>query len=394
MTKTVYADNAATTPVSKTALNAMLPYFSEKYGNPSGFYSISRDAKIAMEDAREKVAKALGAEPGEIYFTGGGSESDNWALKGIAETYAKKGKHIITSCIEHHALLHSAEYLQKNGYDVTYLPVDNKGLISLEELKAAIRPDTILISIMAANNEIGTIEPIAEIGKIARENDIIFHTDAVQAVGHIPLDVKAMNIDMLSLSSHKFCGPKGVGALYVKKGIRIPSFIHGGGQEKSRRGGTENVAGIVGMAAALTESVENMQENNKKVTYLRDKLLNGMAQIPYSKITGDTENRLPGIASCIFECIEGESMVLMLDMNGICSSSGSACSSGSLDPSHVLLSIGLPHEIAHGSLRLSLSEFNTEEEVDYILEKLPPIIQRLRDMSPVWEDKMKEINAK
>ncbi len=392
MTRIIYADNAATTPVSETALEAMMPYFREQFGNPSGFYAAARRAKTSLEEARAQVAAVLGAQPDEIYFAGGGSESDNWALKGAAENYAKKGKHIITTKIEHHALLRSAEFLQRHGFEVTYLNVDETGLVSLDELKAAIRPDTVLISVMTANNEIGTIQSVAEIGAVAREHGILFHTDAVQAVGHIPINVNAMNIDMLSLSSHKFNGPKGVGALYIRKGVRLPSFIDGGGQEKGKRGGTENVAGIVGMAAALTEADAHLAENAARVSAMRDRLLAGIAEIPYSRITGARDNRLPGIASCVFECIEGESMVLMLDMEGICASSGSACSSGSLDPSHVLLAIGLPHEVAHGSLRLSLSADNTDEDINYILAKLPPIIERLRFMSPVWEEKMKGEN--
>lgn len=391
MQKTVYADNAATTRVSQTALDAMLPCFTIDYGNPSGFYALSRNAKVLLEKAREDIANCIGAESGEIYFTAGGSESDNWALKGIAALLGnKKGKHIITTQIEHHAILYTAQYLEGQGFDVTYLSVDKNGMISLDELKSSIREDTILISVMAANNEIGTIQPIAEIGKIAHEHGILFHTDAVQAVGHIPINVKEMNIDMLSMASHKFNGPKGAGALYVKSTIKLPALIIGGGQEKKRRGGTENVAGYVGMAAALKEATGEMSEESLRLTHLRDKLISGVLEkIPYSYLTGHPEERLPGTASFIFECVEGESLVLMLDYNGICASSGSACSSGSLDPSHVLLAIGLVHEQAHGSLRLSLGKYNTEEDVDYILEKLPDIVARLRDMSPLWEKKVK-----
>ncbi len=391
MQKTVYADNAATTRVSQTALDAMLPCFTIDYGNPSGFYALSRNAKVLLEKAREDIANCIGAESGEIYFTAGGSESDNWALKGVAALLGnKKGKHIITTKIEHHAILYTAQYLEGQGFEVTYLSVDKDGMISLDELKSAIRDDTILISVMAANNEIGTIQPIAEIGKIAHEHGILFHTDAVQAVGHIPINVKEMNIDMLSMASHKFNGPKGAGALYVKNTIKLPALIIGGGQEKKRRGGTENVAGYVGMAAALKEAISEMSEEALRLTHLRDKLISGVLEkIPYSFLTGHPAKRLPGTASFIFECVEGESLVLMLDYNGICASSGSACSSGSLDPSHVLLAIGLVHEQAHGSLRLSLGKYNTEEDVDYILEKLPDIVARLRDMSPLWEKKVK-----
>lgn len=390
MNRIIYLDNAATTPLSDTAFQAMLPYLKNEYGNPSGFYELSRNAKTAIEESRQKIARALGALPEEIYFTGGGSESDNWALKGISELKRKKGKHIIISSVEHHALLHSAQYLEKQGFELTYLPVDSKGKISLEKLEQSIRDDTVLISIMAANNEIGTIEPIADIGAIAHKHGILFHTDAVQAVGHIPINVNAMNIDLLSLSSHKFNGPKGVGALYIRKGIRLPAFVHGGGQENGVRGGTENVPGIVGMAAALVDAVRKMPEESVRLRRLRDKLIKGVLDnIPYSYLTGDTTDRLDGIASFIFDCVEGEAMVLSLDMYGICASSGSACSSGSLDPSHVLLAIGLPHEKAHGSLRFSLGADTSEEDIERVLEVLPEIIKRLRDMSPLWENKMK-----
>lgn len=387
MSRTVYADNAATTMVSKAALDAMLPYLTSERGNPSTIYSFGRDAKRALEGARVKVAGAIGAVPEEIYFTGGGTEADNWALKSVAEMRKNKGKHIISSKIEHHAVLYTLEHLEKNGYEVTFLDVDELGQISLEELRGAIRKDTILISVMAANNEIGTILPVAEIGAIARENGVLFHTDAVQAVGHIPMDVNKMNIDLMSIAGHKFGGPKGTGALYIKKGLRLPPLLHGGGQERGSRSGTENIPGIVGLAAALDEANTHMAENVAKVSKMRDRLIEGLLKLPRTHLTGDPVNRLPGTASFVFECIEGESMVLLLDQAGICSSSGSACSSGSLDPSHVLLAIGLPHETAHGSLRLSINECNTDEDIDYVLEKLPPIIARLRDMSPLWEVK-------
>ena len=386
----VYADNAGTTPVSQTALSAMMPYLTEKFGNPSGVYSYGREAKKGLEEARAKMAAALGAESGEIYFTGCGTESDNWAINGVLELRAKKGKHIITSAIEHHAMLYTLEHLEKLGRaDVTYLPVDAYGRVNPEDLKKAIREDTVLVSIMLANNEIGTIEPIQELAEIAHAHGVLFHTDAVQAVGHIPIDVKALGVDLLSLSAHKFCGPKGVGALYMRKGVVLPAFIIGGGQERKRRSGTENVAGIVGMAAALEEAVRNMDKNVARVSAMRDRLIEGLLKIPFSRLTGDPENRLPGTASFVFECVEGESMILSLDGAGICASSGSACSSGSLDPSHVLMAIGLAHEVAHGSVRLSINEMNTDEDIDYILETLPAIIERLRAMSPLWEEKMK-----
>lgn len=387
----VYADHAATTAVSEKALAAMLPYLREQYGNPSGIYKVGREARQALNQARETVARAIGAQPEEIYFTSGGSEADNWALKGVAELKKEKGRHIITTQIEHHALLNTAHFLEEQGFEVTYLPVDMLGRVSVSAVEKAIREDTILISVMTANNEIGTIQPIAEIGAVARKHGILFHTDGVQAVGHIPVDVEDLQVDLLSLSGHKFGGPKGVGALYMRKGLRLPALIHGGGQEKSIRGGTENVAGCVGMAAALEESVASLRENMTKVSALRDRLINGLLEIPFAALTGDPVNRLPGIASFVFECVEGESMVLMLDYKGICASSGSACSSGSLDPSHVLMAIGLLHEVSHGSLRLSLGADNTEEDVDYILEQLPGVIARLRQMSPLWEAKQKEV---
>lgn len=384
----VYADNAGTTALSETALKAMMPYLTESFGNPSAIYSLGRDAKKALENARVEIAKAIGAEPEEIFFTGSGTEADNWALRGTAEIKSKKGRHIISSAIEHHAVSNTLEYLRKQGYEITYLPVDGVGLVSLDELKKSIRDDTVLISIMTANNEIGTIQPVAEIGRIARERGVLFHTDAVQAVGHIPIDVKKMNIDMMSIAGHKFRGPKGVGALYVKKGVYIPPLLYGGGQENKRRSSTENVAGVVGMAAALKEAVDHMDENIARITRMRDRLIEALTKIPYAHLTGDPVRRLPGTASFVFECVEGEAMVLTLDNAGICASSGSACSSASLDPSHVLLAIGLKHEVAHGSLRLSINECTTDEDIDYIIETLPPIVAKLREMSPLWEDKM------
>jgi cysteine desulfurase len=391
MNKLVYMDHAATTYTKPEVLDAMIPYFTTHFGNPSSIYSLSRETKKAIDVARDKVAKAINANGNEIYITGGGSEADNWAIKGIASAHKAKGNHIITTTIEHHAVLHTCEYLAKNGFEITYLPVDEYGLINIKDLENAITDKTILVSIMFANNEIGVIEPIKEIGALCRSKKILFHTDAVQAVGHIPVDVKELNIDLLSLAAHKFYGPKGVGALYVRKGIKIDNLVHGGGQERNRRAGTENVAGIVGLGKALELAIENMEENNKKLVYLRDKLMNGLLEIPHTRLNGPRgENRLPGNSNVCFRFIEGESILLMLDAMGIAASSGSACTSGSLDPSHVLLSIGLPHEIAHGSLRLSLGDANTEEEVDYVLETVPKIIQRLRDMSPLWDDYLKE----
>lgn len=387
----IYFDNAATTPVRKEVYEEILPYFMQYYGNASSVYTIARESKKALEKAREQVAKVLNAEPSEIYFTAGGSESDNMALKGVAEALEKKGKHIITTKIEHHAILHTCEYLEERGFEVTYLPVDEYGKISLEELKKAIRNDTILISVMFANNEIGTIQPIAEIGAIAKERGIYFHTDAVQAVGHVKIDVQKMNIDLLSLSGHKLCGPKGIGAIYIRKGVNIKPLIHGGAQEKRRRAGTENIAGIVGLGKAIELAEKEMEENTKKLIYLRDKLIQGILEkIPYSKLNGHPTNRLPGNCNVSFEFIEGESMLLLLDSKGIAASSGSACTSGSLDPSHVLLAIGLPHEKAHGSLRLTLEYYNTEEEVDKVLKELPDIVSRLREMSPLYEAFLKE----
>ena len=385
MSRIVYADHAATTALSDTALKAMLPYFNQSYGNPSSLYSFAQQAKSDLEAARAQVAACLNAQPEEIYFTSCGSESDNWALRGVAEQKKDKGRHIITSAIEHHAILHTARYPEKQGFEVTYLPVDGQGRVDPAAVKAALRPDTILISIMTANNEIGTIEPIAEIGAIAREAGVLFHTDAVQAVGHIPVDVQAWKVDLLSLSGHKFRGPRGMGALYVRKGVRLPPLMFGGGQEKGRRAGTENVAGAVGLAAALREATDGLAAESARLSALRDKLAAGLGRIPYSRLTGDPVNRLPGTASFVFEGVEGEALLLLLDARGICASSGSACSSASLDPSHVLLAIGLPHAIAHGSLRLTLGAENTEEDVAYLLQEVPRVVQYLREMSPVWD---------
>ncbi len=384
----VYADNAGTTAMSRTAIDAMVEIMTNHYGNPSGIYSVGQDAKEILEKSRATVAGAFNAKPEEIFFTGGGSEADNLALKGIAEAKAKQGRHIITSAIEHHAITHTLEWLEKKGYEVTYVPVDEYGVIRLDELEKAIRPDTILITVMAANNEIGTIQPVAEIGRIAHAHGVLFHTDAVQAAGHMPIDVEAMQIDLMSIAAHKFRGPKGVGALYIRKGVRVPPLIHGGGQEKNRRSGTENVPGIYSMACALQEAVDNMDENMARVAAMRDRLIDALLKIPYSRLTGHPTNRLPGTASFIFECVEGESIVLSLDMEGICASSGSACSSASLDPSHVLLAIGLPHDVAHGSLRLSIGEETTDEDVEHIIQVVPEVIERLRAMSPLWEDRL------
>ncbi len=382
-----YFDNAATTAVRPEVAEAMVQYFTKSYGNPSSIYKIAQKNKTAVERARGQVAEAINANANEIYFTAGGSEADNWAIKGVAESYGDKGKHIITSCIEHHAVLHTCEYLETKGYEVTYLPVDEYGLVSLDDVKKAVRDDTILITVMFANNEIGTIEPIAEIGAFAREKGILFHTDAVQAVGHVPIDVKAMNIDMLSMSGHKFYGPKGVGALYMRKGIKITPLIHGGAQERSRRAGTENVPGIIGMGLAAELAVKELDKEMPRLTALRDKLINSILEkVPYSRLNGHPTKRLPGNANISFEYIEGESILLLLDYKGICASSGSACTSGSLDPSHVLLAIGLPHEKAHGSVRLTMGHFTTEEQVDYVIQELPPIIERLRMMSPLYEE--------
>lgn len=381
----VYADNAATTRTDERVVAEMLPFFTEMYGNPSSIHQAGLEVRKAIAAAREKVAKAINCDPSEIYFTAGGSEADNWAIKSTAKKLAKKGKHIISSKIEHHAVLHSLDALKKDGWDITLLDVDKDGFVNPADVEKAIRPDTVLITIMTANNEIGTIEPVAEIGRIAREHGVYFHTDAVQAIGHIPVDVKAMNVDMLSMSAHKFNAPKGVGALYIRKGIILPNLIDGGGQENKKRAGTENTASIVGMGKAIELAVAEMDENMKRVTYLKDKLLNGLAErIPCVKVNTPSHDTLPGIANISIKYIEGESMLLMMDIKGICASSGSACTSGSLDPSHVLLAIGLNAETAHGSIRFSLDKYNTEEEVDYILETFPVIVQRLRDMSPLW----------
>ena len=381
----VYADNAATTAVSKTALDAMLPALGELYGNPSSLHQKGREANLALIAARETVARCLNAQPREIYFTGCGTESDNWAITEGARLGAAAGKrHIISDAIEHHAVLHTLTKLEREGFEVTYLPVHENGLVRLDELAAAIRPDTCLVTIMYANNEIGTLQPIREIGALCREKGILFHTDAVQAVGHVSVDVVRDNIDMLSLSGHKFHAPKGVGAMYCRKGVKLKNFIEGGAQERGLRGGTEAIPGILAMAAALKESCEHLEENAEKVTAMRDKLIEGLSKIPRSRCNGDPDHKVPGIVSFCFEGIEGESLLLRLDMAGICASSGSACTSGSLDPSHVLLALGMPHEIAHGSLRLSLCEYNTMEQVDYILERVPQVVRELREMSPVW----------
>lgn len=393
MNKLIYLDNAATTQVYPKVLDAMLPFFTEHYGNPSAIYSFAGESRKAVADARASLADLIGAKTEEIYFTGGGSESDNWALKATAEAYASKGKHIITTTIEHHAILHTCAYLEKHGYEVTYVNVDGNGTVKLDELKAAIRPDTILISVMAANNEIGTIQPLEEIGAIAKEHGILFHTDAVQAFGHIPIDVDAMHIDMLSASGHKINGPKGIGVMYIRKGVKIQSFIHGGAQERKRRAGTLNVPGIVGFGTAAKLAKEHMKERMEYESKLRDHLIDRvLKEIPYTRLNGDPVKRLPNNANFCFRFIEGESMLILLDQKGICGSSGSACTSGSLDPSHVLLAIGLPHEIAHGSLRLTLSEKTTMEEIDYTVDELKKIIERLRSMSPLYEDFVKKQN--
>lgn len=384
----VYADNAATTRIAPQVLDAMLPYLKEEYGNPSTLYKLGREAKIAIEKAREQVAQVIGAKAEEIFFTGSGTEADNMALKGVLYGPAGKGKkHLITTKIEHHAILHTAMALEKEGFQVTFLDVDKNGRVDLEELKQATTPDTALVSIMAANNEVGTIQPIEEIGKICREKGVLFHTDAVQAFGHMPLDVNKMNIDLLSLSAHKINGPKGSGALYIRRGLGLRPVIEGGGQERNRRSGTENVAGIVGLGQAAQLAMETMVEESARLKALAKKLTDGVLQIPETILTGDPENRLPGACSFAISAIEGESLVLYLDMEGICTSTGSACSTGSLDPSHVLMAIGLSHEVSHGSLRVTLGRFNTEEEVDYIIETLPKVVEKLRSMSPVWNRK-------
>lgn len=386
----IYADNAATTAVSEEVLQAMLPHFRIAFGNASSIYKLGRDAQHDVEDARAKVAKAIGAEPREIFFTSCGSESDNWAIKGIAENLAKRGKkHIVTSVFEHHAVLHTCEYLEKKGFEVTYVPVSDKGLIDPKDVRNAIRDDTALVTIMYANNEIGTIQPIEEIAAICKEKKVIFHTDAVQALGHVDIDVKKQGIDMLSLSGHKIHAQKGIGALYVRKGIVLPNLIHGGAQERNKRAGTENVPAIVGLGVAIETATKNIAERNAVIVPRRNRLIDGILKLPYTRLNGDRDKRLPGNLNISIEGIEGESLLLMLDQYGICASSGSACTSGSLDPSHVLLAIGLKHEVAHGSLRLSIEENVTDEDVDYILEVIPKIVERLRSMSPVWEKMMK-----
>lgn len=385
--KIIYLDNAATTPARPEVVQAMLPYFTQKFANPSAIYSITNEVNSAIDNARKTIAKSLNANANEIYFTAGGSESDNWAIKSTAYALKDKGKHIITSKIEHHAVLHTCQFLEKLGYEVTYLDVDEDGVVKLDDLKAAIRPDTILISIMSANNEIGTIQPIKEIGAIAKEHGILFHTDAVQAYAHIPMDVNEMNIDMLSASGHKLNGPKGIGFLYVRKGTKLPSFIHGGAQERKKRAGTENVTGIIGLGKAVEIAFDTLDERMKKERELSNRLIERISkEIPYARLNGHRTDRLPNNVNFSFQFIEGESMLLMLDSKGICASSGSACTSGSLDPSHVLLAIGLPHEIAHGSLRLTLSEVNTIEEMDYVVDNLKVIVDGLRKMSPLYED--------
>ena len=391
MSRFLYLDNAATTKTAPEVLEAMLPYFTEKFGNPSSVYQFAAGNKSVIDEQRDLIAATLGAKGKEIYFTAGGSESDNWALKATAEAYAQKGKHIITTKIEHHAVLHSAQYLEKQGYEVTYLDVDEDGKVRLQDLEAAIRPDTILISVMYANNEIGTIQPIREIGAIAHEHGILFHTDAVQAYGHLPIDVDACHIDMLSASGHKLNGPKGIGFLYIRTGVKIRSFIHGGAQERKRRAGTENVPGIVGLGAAVKRAFASMEERTGKEKEMRDYLIGRVPEeIPYTRLNGHPTDRLPGNTNFSFRFIEGESLLIRLDMKGICGSSGSACTSGSLDPSHVLLAIGLPHEIAHGSLRLTLNEEITREDIDYVVESLKEIVEGLRRMSPLYEDFMKK----
>ena len=388
----LYMDYSATTPVKKEVLDEMMPYFTENFGNASSFHTFGREAKTALDKARGQVANLINAKPNEIYFTAGGTESDNWAIEGIAFAHRSKGNHIITSKIEHHGILHICEYLEKHhGFEVTYLDVDAEGRVKLDELEKAIKDTTILISIMFANNEIGTIEPIKQIGEICRERKIFFHTDAVQAVGNVAIDVKDMNIDLLSLAGHKIYGPKGVGVLYIRKGIKIDNLIHGGSQERNRRAGTENIPGVVGLGKAIELATDNLEEHRNKMIALRDRLIEGLLKVPYTRLNGaEGDKRLPGNVNVCFEFVEGESILLSLDFKGICASSGSACTSGSLDPSHVLLAIGLPHEIAHGSLRLTLGEGSKEEDVDYILEVIPPIIERLRNMSPLWEDHLKK----
>jgi len=395
MSRIIYLDNAATTKTAPEVVQAMLPYFTENYGNPSSIYSLGTESKKAISQVRETIAGTLGAANNEIYFTAGGSEADNWALKAVAEAYASKGKHIITSKIEHHAVLHTCEYLEKNGCEITYVNVDENGIVKLDELEKAIRPDTILISIMYANNEIGTIQPIKEIGEIARKHNVLFHTDAVQAYGQLPINVDECSIDMLSASGHKLNGPKGIGFLYIRKGIKIRSFIHGGQQERGRRAGTENVPGIVGLGAAVERAFSMMEEKTVKERELQDYLIGRIeSEIPYCRLNGDREKRLPNNVNFSFRFVEGESLLIMLDMKGICASSGSACTSGSLDPSHVLLAIGLPHEIAHGSLRMSLNEENTKEELDFTVEAIKEIVTKLRDMAAVIIERKNYVQRK
>ena len=391
MKKLIYLDNAATTKTSEEVVAAMLPYFTEYYGNPSSVYEFASESKKAVSNARRTIAETLGAQENEIYFTAGGSEADNWALKATAEAYQSKGKHIITSTIEHHAILHTAEYLEKRGFEITYIGVDENGVVKVDELEKAIRPDTILISVMFANNEIGTIQPIKEIGEIAKKHGVLFHTDAVQAYGQLPINVDELHIDMLSSSGHKLNGPKGIGFLYIRKGVKIRSFVHGGAQERKRRAGTENVPGIVGYGKAAEIAAKTMKERTAKEIELRDHLIDRvLAEVPYTRLNGHRTNRLPNNANFSFQFVEGESLLILLDNNGICASSGSACTSGSLDPSHVLLAIGLPHEIAHGSLRLTLSAETTMEDIDFVVDCIKQIIERLRSMSPLYEDFVKK----
>ncbi len=391
MSDFIYMDNAATTKVAPEVLDAMLPYLREEYGNPSSAYKFSGRIAEKVAEARNTIGKVIGAKEKEIFFTSGGSESDNWAIKGIADARRDKGNHIITTKIEHHAVLHTCEFLEKRGFEVTYLPVDEKGLVNIDELKAAIRPSTILVSVMFANNEIGTIEPVKEIGRIAHEHGVLFHTDAVQAFGHVPIDVNEMNIDLMSASAHKIHGPKGIGFLYIRSGVRLSNLIHGGAQESGRRAGTTNAAGIIGFAKAAELAARDMEDTISREKTLRDRLMHKvLSEVPYARVNGDLENRLSNNVSFCFRFVEGESLLIMLDNKGICASSGSACTSGSLDPSHVLLAIGLPHEIAHGSLRLTLSAENTEEEIDYVAETIKQVVQRLRMMSPLYEDFVKK----
>ena len=391
MKKLIYLDNAATTKTSEEVVAAMLPYFTEYYGNPSSIYDFAQKSKKAVSNARRTIAETLGAQENEIYFTAGGSEADNWALKATAEAYQSKGKHIITTKIEHHAILHTAEYLEKRGFEITYIGVDENGVVKVDELEKAIRPDTILISVMFANNEIGTIQPIKEIGEIAKKHGVLFHTDAVQAYGQLPINVDELHIDMLSSSGHKLNGPKGIGFLYIRKGVKIRSFVHGGAQERKRRAGTENVPGIVGYGKAAEIAAKTMKERTAKEIELRDHLIDRvLAEVPYTRLNGHRTNRLPNNANFSFQFVEGESLLILLDNNGICGSSGSACTSGSLDPSHVLLAIGLPHEIAHGSLRLTLSAETTMEDIDFVVDCIKQIIERLRSMSPLYEDFVKK----